>query len=88
VGLTTSECLAMGLPMLVVSPIPGQEERNSDYLLANGAALKAHDAAALEYRIRMLLEQPQRLVVMRDNAVRIARPDAAQAVRTAMDGLL
>jgi len=51
-GLTTSECLAMGLPMVVISPIPGQEERNADYLLENGAALKAHDAAGLEFRVK------------------------------------
>ena len=37
-GLTTSECLAMGLPMIVTSPIPGQEERNADFLLENGDA--------------------------------------------------
>jgi UDP-N-acetylglucosamine:LPS N-acetylglucosamine transferase len=54
-GLTTSECLALGLPMIVVSPIPGQEERNADYLLENGAALKAHDAAGLEFRVQELL---------------------------------
>ena len=50
-GLTTSECLAMGLPMIVISPIPGQEERNADFLLEDGAALKAIDAAALEYKV-------------------------------------
>lgn len=79
-GLTTSECLAMGLPMLVVSPIPGQEERNSDYLLEHGAALKAHDAAGVEYRIRDLLRAPQRLADMRRHAQAIATPDAARAV--------
>lgn len=40
-GLTTSECLTMGLPMIVTSRIPGQEERNADFLLEHGAALKA-----------------------------------------------
>ncbi len=79
-GLTTSECLAMGLPMLVISPIPGQEERNSDHLLEHGAALKAHDAAGLEYRVRSLLGDPQRLVAMRERALAIAHPHAAGAV--------
>src|SRR5690606_15297049 len=41
-GLTTSECLALGLPMVVFNPIPGQEERNALYLLENGAGLWAH----------------------------------------------
>ena len=47
-GLTTSECLAMGLPMIVISPIPGQEERNANFLLEHGAALKAFDGVTLE----------------------------------------
>lgn len=79
-GLTTSECLAMGLPMIVVSPIPGQEERNADYLLENGAALKAYDGAALEFRMKRLLEDPSRLQTLRENARRIGRPEAAKRV--------
>ena len=79
-GLTTSECLAVGLPMIVVSPIPGQEERNADYLLENGAALKAYDGPGLEYRLRMLLSEPERLAGMRRRALEIARPRAAADV--------
>ena len=79
-GLTTSECLAMGLPMVVISPIPGQEERNADYLLENGAALKAHDAAGLEFRVKRLLENPKQLDLMRRNARDIGRPEAAEKV--------
>jgi processive 1,2-diacylglycerol beta-glucosyltransferase len=79
-GLTTSECLAAGLPMIVVSPIPGQEERNADFLLENGAALKAHDAAGLEFRVSELLDHPERLRDMRRAARRIARPRAAEDV--------
>ncbi|WP_217807051.1 MGDG synthase family glycosyltransferase [Andreprevotia lacus] len=79
-GLTTSECLAMGLPMIINSPIPGQEERNADFLLEQGVALKAIDATALEYRIRALLEQPQRLADMRARIATLGRPHAARTV--------
>lgn len=79
-GLTTSECLAVGLPMIVISPIPGQEERNADYLLENGAALKACGASALAYRIKKLLHDPQRLRTLQENALSLGRPDAARAV--------
>lgn len=79
-GLTTSECLAVGLPMIVISPIPGQEERNADYLLENGAALKACDEGALSYRVDRLLSEPSLLVALRANAHRLGRPDAARAV--------
>ncbi len=79
-GLTTSECLAMGLPMIVVAPIPGQEERNADFLLENGAALKAHDEPGLEYRVRQLLHDRRRLVTMQEAATRIGKPFAARDV--------
>lgn len=75
-GLTTSECLAMGLPMIVISPIPGQEERNADYLLEHGAALKAHDEAGLEFRVLQLLRAPERLARMQACAHAIGRPQA------------
>jgi processive 1,2-diacylglycerol beta-glucosyltransferase len=79
-GLTSSECLAMGLPMIVISPIPGQEERNADYLLEHGAALKAYDAAGLKYRVHRLLNDRALLAGMKKNALAIARPLAAKTV--------
>ncbi len=78
-GLTASECLAIGLPMVVISPIPGQEERNSDYLLENGAAMKAHDLAGLEYKILTLLDNPQLLKQMAARSAALGRPSAAAA---------
>ena len=79
-GLTTSECLAMGLPMIVVSPIPGQEERNADFLLENGAALKAHDGGALTWRINRLLKEPDLLTQLAQRAAFLGRPQAARTV--------
>jgi len=54
-GMTTSEALACGLPMVIFSPIPGQEERNSDHLLEEGAAIKCTDLTAIPYKIDLLL---------------------------------
>ena len=79
-GLTTSECLAVGLPMIIVSPIPGQEERNADFLLEQGAALKACDLNAVAWRVRLLLSNPERLVSMREKARLLGRPDSARVV--------
>ena len=77
-GLTSSECLAMGLPMILVTPIPGQEERNADYLL--GAALKAYDGPGLEFRVRALLSDPARLAALRAKALALGKPEAASAI--------
>ena len=79
-GLTTSECLAMGLPLIVVSPIPGQEERNADFLLENGAALKACDGGALSYRVSMLLNEPAHLEELKKNTQRLRKPEAARTI--------
>jgi processive 1,2-diacylglycerol beta-glucosyltransferase len=76
-GLTTSEALARGAAMVIVSPIPGQEGRNSDYLLESGAAIKVNNTATLAYKLEALLDDPERLQSLRDNARRIARPRAA-----------
>jgi processive 1,2-diacylglycerol beta-glucosyltransferase len=85
-GLTTSEALACGLPMCVVSPIPGQEERNSDHLLEKGAAIKAHELTTLAWKIDLLLGEPERLAQMRRNALSIGRPHAAEeVVRTLLE---
>jgi processive 1,2-diacylglycerol beta-glucosyltransferase len=79
-GLTTSEALARGLIMVVVNPIPGQEERNSDHLLEEGVALRCNNLPVLAYKIDRLLDDPVRLAMMRANIARMARPRAAYEV--------
>jgi processive 1,2-diacylglycerol beta-glucosyltransferase len=76
-GLTTSEALARGLVFVIVNPIPGQEERNSDHLLEEGVAIRCNNLPALGYKIDRLLEDGERLERMRRNAARLARPRAA-----------
>jgi processive 1,2-diacylglycerol beta-glucosyltransferase len=75
-GLTTSEVLARESVMVIVNPIPGQESRNSDYLLESGAAIKANNLPTLAYKVSLLLEEPDRLRQVKANVARIARPQA------------
>lgn len=79
-GMTSSEAIACGLPMCIVTPIPGQEERNSDHLLEEGIAVKCNDLSTLAFKIDHLLDDSQRLAQMRANALRFARPNAAETV--------
>jgi processive 1,2-diacylglycerol beta-glucosyltransferase len=79
-GLTSSECLAMGVPMVIVRPIPGQEERNADYLLESGAAVRANSPAHLVFKVRRLLTDADLVGRMRAAALRIARPRAAYEI--------
>lgn len=76
-GLTTSETLARGAVMVIVNPIPGQESRNSDYLLEAGAAIKVNNAATLAYKVDKLLADPARFASLKARTQAIARPRAA-----------
>ena len=76
-GLTTSEALAKGLIFVIVNPIPGQEERNSDHLLENGCAIKCNNLPTLSYKIDELLNDKKRFQTMKENVSRLGRPNSA-----------
>ena len=63
--------------MVIVDPIPGQESRNSDYLLESGAAIKINNIVTLPMKLGALLSDPQKLDALKANARRIAKPHAA-----------
>ncbi|MBX0326712.1 glycosyltransferase [Oscillochloris sp. ZM17-4] len=79
-GLTASECMAAGLPMVVVDPIPGQEERNSDHLLEAGAAVRCRSLLTMAFKIDRIFAEAGRLEHMQACARGLGRPDAAQVV--------
>src|SRR6185369_6614314 len=70
-GLTTSEALAKGLVFVIVNPIPGQEERNSDHLLEGAAAIRCNNLPTLSYKLDRLLADPDRFKSMQANARRM-----------------
>lgn len=76
-GLTMSEALAKGLVFCIVNPIPGQEERNSDHLLEEGAAIRCNNLPALAWKLDHLLADPVRFRWMQQNVKRLSRPTAA-----------
>jgi len=86
-GLTTSEVLAKRLPMVVINPIPGQEERNSDHLLEQGAALRSNNLPALAHKIDTLIDTPGKLAQMSENARAMGKPEAAFNVVNRLDEL-
>jgi len=79
-GLTSAEAFARGVILVVVNPIPGNEERNSDYFLEEGAAIRCNNLPALAFKIDALLYDGDRLTRMRAAVARIARPDAASDI--------
>lgn len=83
-GLSASECMAAGLPMVLVNPIPGQEDRNGDYLMEQGAAARCNTPATIGWKIDEILREPGRLQAMQTAARRLGRPQAAQDVITGL----
>lgn len=76
-GLTISEAMSKSLPMVIIRPIPGQEAKNTEYLLKEGVAIKADSPRDVGILTEALLNQPAKLEQMRQNARRIAKPNSA-----------
>lgn len=86
-GLTTSEALAKGLVLVIVNPIPGQEERNSDHLLEEGVAIRCNNLPTIAYKLDRLLDDSARFAAMQANVQRLARPRAAYDIVTKLQSL-
>jgi processive 1,2-diacylglycerol beta-glucosyltransferase len=78
-GLTSSEALALGKPLFILNPIPGQEAANSDFLLERGAATKVNRVEDLPFRLEKLLGSPK-LAEMAAAAKALGRPNAASRI--------
>jgi processive 1,2-diacylglycerol beta-glucosyltransferase len=76
-GLTTSEALAKGLPMVIVDPLPGQEMRNTDFLLEKGIGIRVDQTGDVGEEVELLLKSPERLAAMRKAAYEHAKPHAS-----------
>lgn len=79
-GLTSSECLVMNKPMLIINPIPGQEEQNSIYFTNNGTAIRAYDGEPLRHQINTLVKNKIRVEQMVEMCKTIARPNASDDI--------
>lgn len=79
-GLTSAEALARGLVLVIINPIPGQEERNTDHFLEEGVAIRCNNVPALAFKIDSLLANKERFSIMQQAAKRLARPHAAREI--------
>jgi len=76
-GLTTAEVLACGLPMIIVDPLPGQEERNTEFLLNSGVAVKVRKTGHLVPQLKLFINNRKRLDQICEMADQIGKPHAA-----------
>jgi processive 1,2-diacylglycerol beta-glucosyltransferase len=85
-GLTSSEALASGLPMLLYKPLPGQELDNAAYLTGIGAALQAKGPEEFTAQLSRLLTHPALLAQMKSCARLYSHKDSAEgAVREILE---
>ncbi len=79
-GVTAAEALSQAKPIVIISPIPGQEDRNSNFLTEQGAAIRLFDDRYAGVKIAQLLRDQERLDILGRMAKRLARPAAAAQV--------
>jgi processive 1,2-diacylglycerol beta-glucosyltransferase len=79
-GLITSEILARGKPMVLVDPIPGQEEQNADVIEAAGAGVQLRLLEMVAPAISYLLKNPERMAAMCRESFSLGKPNAAIAI--------
>lgn len=79
-GLTTSEALSKRLPMIIVNPIPGQEDQNTEFLLNNGAAAAVTKGYPLEEAVYNLVTSPERIRNMEDAISILRKPNATNDI--------
>jgi len=75
-GITTAESLSKGLPMMIVNPILGQEQRNTDFLVKKGIGIRIDETSDIGEEVRILLKSPERLVMMSKAAYENMHPHA------------
>lgn len=86
-GLTISEAMASHLPMILLNPIPGQEEINASIMFELGVAVSPTDVITLPYKVDELLGDPHRLAGMRDRLKQLAQPRAAYTILETLLGI-
>ena len=79
-GMTTTEALSKGLPMVIVNPIPGQEMGNTNFLLKQGAAIRVRNLKTVSNEVESLLCAPQRLEKMRTAAHKNSKPNSSMDI--------
>lgn len=86
-GLTTSEALAKGLPMIMNNPVPGQEDRNVEFLLNAGAALKISETFSLSDAIYQLFLNEERLDILYRAIQFLGKPNSTKSLVEFIKGL-
>ena len=79
-GLTTTESLVSGLPIIVINPIPGQETENAEFLEKNNAAIWIKKTDNINLIFNYLLNNDELLNNLKQNALNISKPNSTKDI--------
>lgn len=79
-GLTTTETLASSLPMIIINPIPGQEEENAEFLESKGAGVWLKSTDNPDDIIDLVFKDENRLEQMKENAIKLAKKNSTKEI--------
>lgn len=81
-GITTSEAMAKGLPMIMINPIPGHEMRNAEFMMNNGLAMYATKSFPLDEAVFSLFNYPEHMTHIRKMIEVYGRRNSTQKLCT------
>lgn len=87
-GLTITEALICGIPIAIFSPIPGQEEKNAEFLLKHGLAVDLGDGKNCAITIEKLLACPDKLNEIKNNCAKFSKPCAGDDIYKLLEQLI
>ncbi len=79
-GLTTTESLASNLPMIIINPIPGQEEENAEFLESNGVGIWIKKNDNIKEKLESILCNSTKLNEMLENTKKLAKPHSTENI--------
>ena len=85
-GLTSSESLASCIPMIIINPLPGQEEANATYLENTGAAIWLKSSDNVDETISYIMNSPHKLEEMREFAKKASKPNSTKDICQILNG--
>ena len=77
-GLTTSELMAKGLPAILVNPIPGQEDRNMEFLVNSGAGIMVTKTFPIDEALSLLMNNRWRLEFLEESVKHLGKPNSTR----------
>lgn len=87
-GITISEALVKKLPILITTPIPGQEERNARFLINEGVSVRITQCDDMDKLLEDILDKPQVMRNMSEAAAKLAKPHACEEITSLVEKLV